>query len=253
MFYFYWGYNRAYFSNTNLHFTGPNYDFILYDLSAHDRPSKFGWVYFNPATFTIPQYNYRLGYFITEHLSVSGGMDHMKYVMDQNQTATMSGIVTAAASPTYQGSYFHQQVQITPDLVMFEHTNGFNLVSLDFEYLFLVARIKNKFSIHFNTGIGGIWIAPKTDVRVFGDGLDNDFHIAGYTLAGKLGPRLEYKNKFFIAAETKYGYASLPYVLIKNSAPEVSDHTVTYLEWYVVGGMYFNIKFKNKKNDKSEI
>jgi hypothetical protein len=250
-FYFYWGYNRAYYSKTNLHFNGPNYDFTLYRLTAHDRPSKFGLVYFNPATFTVPQYNYRIGYFITEHLSISGGMDHMKYVVDQDQMTTISGIVTPQASQTYQGTYLHDSIQLTNDILMFEHTNGFNLESIEFEYLFHITKFGKHFSLKLNTGFGGIWIIPKTDVRVFGDGLDNDFHVAGYTFEGKAGPRLEFKNKFFFAVETKCGYASLPYVLIKNSAPEVSDHNVIYYEWYGAAGMYFPIHFK-KKNKRNE-
>ena len=250
-FYFYWGYNRAYYSKTNLHFNGLAYDFTLYKLTAHDRPSKFGWVYFNPATISIPQYNYRFGYFITNNLSVSGGIDHMKYVIDQEQMTTISGVVTPEASQTYAGTYLHQPIQLTKDILMFEHTNGFNLASIEFEYLMHLANISRRFALKWNTGCGGIWIIPKTDVRVFGSGLDNDFHIAGYTFEGKTGPRLEYKNKFFFALETKCGYASLPYVLIKNSAPEVSDHNVIYYEWYGAAGIYFNLHLKKKKRNEN--
>ncbi|MCB9315396.1 MAG: hypothetical protein H6574_19155 [Lewinellaceae bacterium] len=245
-FYFYWGYNRSFFSKTNLHFTGPNYDFTVYDIKAADKPSKFGWVYFNPGTFTVPQYVARLGYFITDKLAFSLGMDHMKYVVEPYQSTTISGVITPKASPTYSGTYLNEPIQLKPELLVFEHTNGFNLVSLDFEYLLPLRRTwPGKFSVHWNTGFGGIWIVTKTDVRVLGDGLDNDFHVAGFTFVGKTGPRIEFKNRVFLAGELKGGYASLPSVLIKNAEPEIGDHNLSFLEWNIAFGFNFGGRKKS--------
>lgn len=241
-FYFYWGYNRSFFSKTNLHFTGPNYDFTVYDLKASDRPSPLGWEYVNPATFSVPQYNFRLGYFITPRLAISGGMDHMKYVVRQGQPTRLSGVITNQASDKYAGAYLNQPVNLETDLLTFEHTNGFNYVSLDFEYLQpIVTAWNKKISLSWNSGIGGIWVVTKTDVRVMGDGLDNDFHVAGYAMSAKTGPRVEFYNKFFLAGELKGGYASIPSVLVKNAAPEIGDHNLMFLEYYIVAGVSFRI------------
>ena len=98
-------------------------------------------------------------------------------------------------------------------------------------------------------GKSGIWVVIKTDVRVFGDGLDNDFHVAGYTLVGKTGPRLEFKNRIFLAGELKGGYASLPAVLIKNDAPEIGDHNLSFLEYYVALGVNFRLRKKKRPID----
>lgn len=252
LFYFYWGYNRSYFSKTNLHFNGPNYDFTLYDIRAKDKPSKLDWDYINPTKFTIPQYNYRFGYFITDGISISGGLDHMKYVVTQNQLTKISGVITEVASTEYAGSYLNQPIELKEDLLKFEHTDGFNLMSIDLEYLLNFKNknySRNKLSFNMNFGLGGIWIVTKTNVKVFGDGLDNDFHIAGFTLVGKLGPRIEYKNKFFILGEIKGGYASLPSVLIKNAEPEIGDHNLTFIEYYFAIGSYFRL-FKKKPMDR---
>jgi hypothetical protein len=40
---------------------------------------------------TIPQTNFRIGYFINDHY-IALGVDHMKYVMAQNQVANITGI-----------------------------------------------------------------------------------------------------------------------------------------------------------------
>lgn len=244
----YWGYNRSIFSKTNLHFTGPNYDFTLYDVKGSDRPTKPGWVYLNPTTFTIPQYNFRAGYFLTDRLAISGGIDHLKYVAEGNQATTISGVITSDASTVYEGSYLNEPIVMGPDLLQFEHTDGFNLVSLDFEYLLpLFSLLDEKIRFLWNFGAGGIWVVTKTNVKVLGEGLDNDFHVAGYTLAGKTGPRIEFKKHLFILAETKGGYASLPSVLIKNSEPEIGDHNLSFLEFYVAVGINFRLKRKAKK------
>ena len=61
--FFYWGYNRSYYTHSNIRFIGPDYDFKLKNVAAYDRPDKFrASLYFNPATITIPQYNARIGY-----------------------------------------------------------------------------------------------------------------------------------------------------------------------------------------------
>lgn len=66
----------------------------------------------------------------------------------------------------------------------------------------------------WNFGFGGVWVVTKTNVKVLGEGLDNDFYLAGYTFTGKSGPRVEFKKHLFILGEVKGGYASLPSVLI---------------------------------------
>jgi hypothetical protein len=40
---------------------------------------------------TIPQTNFKLGYFINDHYSIALGADHMKYVVTQDQTAILPG------------------------------------------------------------------------------------------------------------------------------------------------------------------
>lgn len=241
-FYFYWGYNRGYFSRSNLHFTGPNYDFTLYGLTAKDRPTKFGWVYFNPGTITIPQYVYRLGFHITDRIAISAGLDHMKYVVEMNQPTRISGVITPQASGVYAGSYLNEPLILQPDLLLFEHSDGLNLMTLDFEYLLPLAGVwDNKLKFYWNSGAGGIWVVTRTDVRVMGDGINNDFHVAGFTLTGKMGPRIEFKDRVFLLGEARGGYASLPAVLIKNAEPEIGDHNLTFLEWYIAAGVNFRL------------
>ena len=80
-FFFYWGWNRANFSVSDIHFTGDNYDFTLRNVKAKDRQTPFSFNdYLNPVNITIPQNNYRIGYFLKEHYTISLGVDHMKWL-----------------------------------------------------------------------------------------------------------------------------------------------------------------------------
>lgn len=238
--YFYWGFNRSVYSKTDLHFTGPNFDFTLYDVKATDRPTPLGFDYIDPTKITIPQNNYRLGYFISDRFSLSIGLDHMKYVITQDQEVNISGVITEMASTIYKGAYLNEPIKLKDDLLKFEHTDGLNLFSFDVEYLFPLKNDPNKlFSYYWNSGLGGIWVVTKTNVKIFGDGLDNDYHIAGYHLACKTGPRIEFKNRLFLLAEVKSGFANLRSVLVKNEAPEKGNHNIGFIEFYIALGTNF--------------
>lgn len=240
---FYWGYNRSYFSKSDIHFTGPDYDFTVYDVVSHDRPSKFSFkTYLHPTHIWIPQYNFRFGYFLTDRWHISFGTDHMKYVMDHDQRVKISGVISEEASPKYAGAYLNDEVQLTRDFLTFEHTDGLNLTTVEADYLLPLASLwKNRIGIKLNMGAGGIWMVTRTDVRVFGDGFNNDFHIAGFSMSAKAGPRIDLFKHFFIAAELKAGYVTLPWVLIRNSDPMLADHNFTFIQYYVAAGGYFRL------------
>ena len=90
-FYIFWGGNREDFSKSDIRFKGKDYDFTLYDVDAHDKPKGFHIDYFNPARMTIPQTNFRIGYFLTDKYNISIGFDHMKYVMHNDRRVAYSG------------------------------------------------------------------------------------------------------------------------------------------------------------------
>ncbi len=239
-FYFYWGYNRGIFSKSNIHVYGEGYDFTIYDAVAKDRPENPSLVYINPDQLTIPQFNIRAGYYLTKRWAVSVGYDHMKYVMQNGQTARVSGVITKGASEKYAGTYLNREMVIEKDFLKFEHTDGLNIVTIDIEhYIPLYTGKQKRFKLEGTVGTGGIWVAPRSDLRVFDKGLNNDYHVAGYTWTGKAGFRINAFKRFFFQAETRGGYISLPSVLVDNESPEMADHNFTFLEFSTVIGVYF--------------
>lgn len=121
-FYFYWGWNRGWYSNSDISFKGDNYDFELKSVVAKDRQSTVNLnTYLNPIKATIPQYNFRIGYFIHEKYNISFGVDHMKYVVQQHQIAKISGEI-AGTNGVYDHSYTNEDIKIETDFLKFEQT-----------------------------------------------------------------------------------------------------------------------------------
>ena len=111
-FYLYWGWNRGGYSSSDIRFVGQDYDFVLYDVLATDKQSKFSIrTYFGITKFTIPQYNFRIGYFVNHNWDISLGMDHMKYVVTADQLVNISGEISNTDTQ-YNNSYKNQRLEI---------------------------------------------------------------------------------------------------------------------------------------------
>ena len=70
-FFFTWGYNWSWYSNSDIKFEGENYNFELKSVDASDRQTPFTFEkYFRFNSITIPQYNLRLGYYFKQVLDL---------------------------------------------------------------------------------------------------------------------------------------------------------------------------------------
>lgn len=238
--YFYWGYNRASFNDSNLHVFGPDYDLTFYDLKATDRPTPFSLKgYFSIARLSIPQYNYRIGRRLRGNWFASIGADHLKYVVVKDQPTRVSGIISENASTKYAGVYLNQPIVLSEYLLRFEHSDGLTLVSLDIDWGLPLAKF-GQFSASLRPGIGGVWAVCRTDVAVFDDHKNTDFHLAGYSFQGKTTVEIDWRNRFFFAWGVKTGYVSLPDILIKDkNDPRRAEQNIEFFERFGVLGVRF--------------
>ncbi len=170
-FYVYWGWNRGTYSNSDIRFKGDNYDFTLSDVTARDKPTKFGLnPYFRLDRITIPQTNYRIGYFFKENYTVSIGVDHMKYVMNADQNVMINGTINTGSS--YDKIYTNENIQLVEDFLTFEHTDGLNYINVevkrfdDFSH-FIGLNSKN-LQINLTEGLGAGILFPKTNTKLLG-------------------------------------------------------------------------------------
>ena len=207
-----WGGNRDDYSKSNIHFKGADYDFTIYDVSAHDKPKGWHIDYINPTRMTIPQTNFRMGYFVNDHYSVAIGVDHMKYVMDQDIAVNYTG--TYPNRYTYGEAIANNQVLLTEQFLTFEHTDGLNYVNTEVSRHDDISKLFNihdtdKVQVNLTEGIGIGLLYPKTNAKVFSKERHDDYHVSGYGTSIKAGLNVTLYKHFYIQTELKGGYINM--------------------------------------------
>jgi len=243
-FFVYWGGNRENFSKSDIQFKGADYDFTIYDVEAADRPKGWHIDYVNPGRMTIPQTNFKMGYFITDHYSVGIGVDHMKYVMNQNQNVVINGTYPSI----YNGNQINNGVLNLSDenFLTFEHTDGLNFVHAEisrFDDFSKIFKIKNtdKIQVNLTEGFSAGILYPKTNTKLLGKPRHDDFHVAGYGVAAKVGVNITFFKHFFIQSELKAGYINMGDIRTTSSSADSASQEFFFLQKIIVFGGIFKI------------
>ncbi|WP_333694005.1 hypothetical protein [Flavobacterium sp.] len=243
-FYIYWGGNRETFSKSDIRFKGSDYDFTLYNVSAHDKPKGWHCDYINPLRMTIPQTNLRIGYFISDKYNISIGVDHMKYVMFQDRAVDYTGFYPNQGS--YGETLPNGQILLTEDFLTFEHTDGLNYVNTeisrvdDISKWFKIANT-DKIQINVTEGLGGGILYPKTNTKLLGKDRYDEFHISGYGLSAKAGLNVTFFKYFFIQGELKGGYINMNDIRTTQSKSDRAEQDFWFFQKILVVGGIFRI------------
>ena len=242
-YYVYWGWNRSKYSNSDISFKGNNYDFTLYDVEAMDRQSKFDPnVYLNLSAITIPQYNFRLGYFINEKYSLSFGSDHMKYVMRSYQTKEIDGVINNGS--IYDGTYHNDQFNINPDFLKFEHTDGLNYLNLELRRQDKLHEL-GPVNANFISGVGAGILLPRSNTTLMSNPRYDQFHLAGLGVGAVIALNIEIYKRFFIQTELKGGFIDMPSIRTTMFRADRASQHFSFLQTNVVFG--FNFNYNKKK------
>ncbi|MCB9171094.1 MAG: hypothetical protein H6594_12175 [Flavobacteriales bacterium] len=238
----YWGYNRAGYGTSDIHFNGPGYSFTLHDVRATDRAVDFdAKTYFSPSTMWVPQYNYRLGWSFRERYTLSLGLDHMKYFVAPGQTVRMTGQVSAERSDTYAGDDIDGPVEVAPDLLRYEHSDGLNLLSIDLDRFDpLWCGTDGRFMVHAFEGAHAGPVIPRSDVRLFGEGINNKFHLAGFGIGAQAGLHVTVFRHVFLRITARAGWIDLPSVLTTGGSQDRARQNFLYYEYSAALGAQFH-------------
>lgn len=241
-FFIFWGGNREYYSKSDIRFKGADYDFTLYDVAANDKPKGWHIDYFNPVRMTIPQTNLRIGYFINDHYNISLGVDHMKYVMNQDQNVKYSGYYPNPG--TYNENPSGNQLTLDEDFLTFEHTDGLNYVNIeitrvdDISSLFHLPNT-DKFQINTVGAVGVGFLYPKTNAKVLSKERHDDFHISGYGFSAKAGLNFTFFKHFFVQTELKGGYINMNDIRTTALSDDTAQqHFLFFQKIIVIGGIF---------------
>ncbi len=239
-----WGGNREKYTDSDIHFMGDDYNFVVENATAHDKPKGWHVDYITPGRMTIPQTNFKLGYFITDKYSVSLGVDHMKYVMTQNQTANITGVIDG--NPPFNRGYNNTPTVLTEDFLMFEHTDGLNYVYSEFARQDDISHwfgIKNtdKFQVNINEGFGIGVLYPKTNTTLLGKERYDEFHVSGYGTSIKAGINFTIFKYFTIEGALKGGYINMQDIRTTKSSSDKAKQEFFFGETIISFGGIFRL------------
>nr|WP_158730001.1 MULTISPECIES: hypothetical protein [unclassified Flavobacterium] len=239
-----WGGNRDSYTKSDVTFKGKDYNFTLDNITADDKPKGWHIDYINPTRMTIPQTNFRLGYFINDHYSIAIGVDHMKYVMTQGQTANITGAVSAGTP--YDGVYNNSPIVLTKEFLTFEHTDGLNYVNTEFsrhDDISKLFKIKNtdKIQVNVTEGFGLGLLYPKTNTKLLGKERHDDFHVSGYGTSLKAGLNITFFKHFYIQGELKGGYINMPDIRTTKSTEDSASQNFFFFQRIIAFGGIFKV------------
>ena len=245
-----WGGNRESYSKSDVTFKGKDYNFTIDNMTAHDKPKGWHLDYINPVKMTIPQTNFRLGYFINDHYSVAIGVDHMKYVMTQNQTANVTGTINlpiADVGAIHNGIYNNTPVNFTDETFLtYEHTDGLNYINTevsrhdDISHWFGLPNI-DKVQINLTEGVGIGVLYPKTNTMLLGKTRHDDFHISGFGTSVKAGLNITFFKHFYIQGELKGGYINMQNIRTTQSNDDSAAQDFLFFQRIIAVGGIFKI------------
>lgn len=238
--YFQWGYNVEWYTRSNIHFRlASGDDFTLHKARAHNNPG-FQTIIDKPWKFSLPQYNYRLGFYLNKKhtRAIEANFDHTKYILNKGQsvhvTGKIDGIAVDGDSILNAASFLH-----------FEHTDGANFLHINYVQQHTLALTKSGKRKLLST----VWKAgaginiPRSDFTWRGDRLNNKFHVSGYNISGEGGLRLYPGRSFFLELTGKSGYVRYIDALAETSVSKGNraTHGFGYLEF--IGTLGFDLRW----------
>jgi len=231
--YFQWGYNKDFFTRSNIHFRMSNGDrFTLHRAKAHDR-GNYPEILGDPANLSIPQYNWRLGFYLnpsrTRALELS--FDHTKYIVEKGQEVRVSGVV--------DGQQLDETWTLDPSTNLhFEHSDGANFLQVNYVWIKPI-NTSRRLKIQQVLKAGGGLTIPRTDFTWRGDQLNNKFHIAGYCAGVEGGARVYALKGLFFEGTAKTGMAHYinAFANTRTTSGNRANHMIGYVEFIATLGV----------------
>ncbi|MBO6518084.1 MAG: hypothetical protein JJ975_16215 [Bacteroidia bacterium] len=240
-FYLYWGWNRGWYTKSDIRLYGSDHDFTLEDVRAEDLQTDFSVKeYFYITRISIPQTNLKLGYFLNEKYSIAAGFDHMKYRIVEDQSVRITGDIDRVSS--YQGRYENEDITLSRDFLMYNHTDGLNYVFGEFNrHDELFSMVNGKVQLRSELGVSVALLRPKTAVRFLEVKGPNVYHNAGYGVNGKVGLNLLLFRHISLMTELKGGYINMPNIRATANKEGQASQQFGFLQANVLLGATFGL------------
>ena len=196
-----WGYNGDAFAKSDIHFKQPSLgnDFTLIDVEARDSKA---WTDgpFSHSLF-VPQYNLRFGLFFDEKWGLEVALDHIKWIVKEDQEVRMTG--------TMNGAPVDAPIALTEDVLRYQLNNGANPIFFNLMRRYPIAGERGRtWYTALLLKAGGGFAVPHTENTLFGEPNEKGFQaFKGWNLDAGAAARIHFYKLFYFEFEDKFVYA----------------------------------------------
>ena len=225
-----WGYNGDSYAKSDLHISQSSLgnDFTLADVQARDSKA---WTELFSHSLFVPQYNLRFGMFFNERWGLEVALDHMKWIVRQDQQVRMTGTMHSAPVDA--------QVTLTPDVLRYQLNNGANPIFFNVVRRVRIAGEPGRtgyFSFLPKAGAG--FAVPHTENTLFGEPNEKGFQpFHGWNMDAAAAVRIHVYKPIYVEFEEKLLYAHYFGVKVDQGT---ASHSVTAAEF----SFHFGVAFR---------
>jgi hypothetical protein len=202
-FYLSWGYNTEWYTHSTVHIRQNSLgnDYEMLKVKGHDHR---GWDtgLFNK-DLTIPQYNYRLGYFFSKNQdwAIELSFDHTKYIIADGQSVHIKGKLNNKEQDLYipftlqNGFYYYLN-------------NGANFFLINLVRRFSLYRSANKnLAVDFLAKAGVGPVVPHVENSLFGHKNKKHFQFGGWNTGIETALKVSIYKYAYLEFAQKVDYA----------------------------------------------
>lgn len=244
-----WGYNRSYYSASEIRFRSRMYDFNLKEVKASDRQNKKIKEFLEPSSFTIPQYNFKAGYYYRNRYALAFSFDKMKYIMNDANQVFIDGYVGEGVDSVFSGKYTNQKIVLNSNDFNFENQVNYFRVDLTRTDKLYQNRSKD-FALSLNLGLGLGLIANSSDFNFESNITRNRWSLSGLGITASSSLRFEFFKHFFLQAEISGGSIKQNKLKTRPFNKETfSSQQFWYGQRAIYAGILIYLKPMNSCND----
>lgn len=211
-----WGYNRSAYTKSDIRFQGQGYNFNTQYAKARDHQSSLSSGDYSLKSLSVPQYNFKVGYYYKNKWSIALGIDHMKYYFLDRNEVVVSGNITYKETSAYIGNHpayggallLSKKITTIKDSFNFENAKGLNYIhaELGLAENIYTADKKGDFKVMSNVGFGAGCLLSYTSL--YYNRVQNPVtrSLSGYGLSAFAGLRFEAFKRVYLYTNLSVGF-----------------------------------------------
>ncbi len=197
------GYDRNWYSQSKINFSGPGYDFSLNGVTGKDEKSidfsNLGWL----------QYKAQFGYMIANHWGLSMNYNRMNYRIPNGNPVLLSGSISPGVDTVtdLNGTYLNQSLTIDTSTFNYQNT-AINFYHIDLSRVdtWVGGRSKDNFAVSSILYLGAGAISTKNNFTFGGNKNTETNSMSGFGITAGLGLRFEFFKYLFLQPTFGSGY-----------------------------------------------